>query len=227
MIETDGLKDREAREHGGVHLEPGVHAFVLTYSAAADPHNRWLDVTFPREFVRSLTVGDMESSRLMAGALLALGKPEEAKSLLTKLHRDGWPLSEEEQEHVEQARMRIRRLAGTKSTIDHGYALGLIDTSLATHPMLRLDPEFMVSAVAIYASMGDPRAAILAEQMLEAEMNDGQRRLLIMTQVKIKLNEGDLPGAGKVYQKLKKLAPQCEEVIEARELIKAAVIRGK
>jgi tetratricopeptide (TPR) repeat protein len=162
----------------------------------------------------------------MAGALLAQGKPEEAKALLIKLHRGGWPLSDEDQGYVEQARMRIRRLAGTKSTTDHGYALELIDSSLATHPMLRLDPEFMVSAVAVYASMGDPRAAILAEQMLEAEMNDGQRRLLIMTQVKIKLNEGDLPGAGKVYQKLKKLAPQSEEVIQARELIKAAVIKG-
>ncbi len=47
-----------------------------------------------------------------------------------------------------------------------------------------------------------------------------------MTQVKVKLNEGDLPGAGNIYQKLKKLAPQSEEVIEARELIKAAVIKG-
>ena len=64
-------------------------------------------------------------------------------------------------------------------------------------------------------------------KMLEADMNDGQRRLLIMTQVKVKLNEGDLPAAGKVYQKLKKLAPQSEEVIEARELIKAAVIKRK
>ena len=70
-------------------------------------------------------------------------------------------------------------------------------------------------------------ACILAEQMLGAEMNDGQRRLLIMTQVKIKLNAGDLPAAGKVYQKLKKLAPQSEETIEARELIKAAVISRK
>lgn len=56
-------------------------------------------------------------------------------------------------------------------------------------------------------------------------MNDGQRRLLIMTQVK--LNEGDLPAAGKVYQKLKKLAPQSDEVIAARELIKAAVIKKR
>ena len=123
--------------------------------------------------------------------------------------------------------MRIRRLAGTESPTDHGHALELIDASLATHPMLCLDPEFMVSAVAVYASMGDPRAAILAEQMLEADMNDGQRRLLIMTQVKIKLNEGDLPGAGKVYRKLKELAPQSEETIEARELIKAAVIKKR
>lgn len=58
-------------------------------------------------------------------------------------------------------------------------------------------------------------------------MNDGQRRALILTQVKVKLNEVDLPGAGKIYQKLKKLAPQSEEVIEARELIKAAVIKRK
>ena len=57
--------------------------------------------------------------------------------------------------------------------------------------------------------------------------HDGQRRILIMTQVKIKLNEGDLPGAGKVYRKLKALAPQSEEVVEARELIKAAVIKRK
>jgi len=106
-------------------------------------------------------------------------------------------------------------------------SLGLIDTSLATYPMLRLDPEFMVSVIAVYASMGDPRAAILAEQMLEADMNEGQRRLLIMTQVKIKLNADDLPGAGKVFRKLKKLAPQSEETIQARELIKAAVIKKR
>jgi hypothetical protein len=85
--------------------------------------------------------------------------------------------------------------------------------------MLCLDPEFMVSAIAVYANVGDLRASILAQQMLEAEMNDGQRRLLIMTQVKIKLNAGDLPGAGQVYRKLKALAPQSEETIAARELI--------
>jgi hypothetical protein len=118
-------------------------------------------------------------------------------------------------------------MAGTSSDIDHGHAITLIESSLVTWPMLRLDPEFMVSVIAVYANLGDPRAAILAEQMLEAEMNDGQRRLLIMTQVKVKLNEGDLPGAGKVYRKLKELAPQSEEVIEARELIKAAVIKKR
>jgi len=227
VIETDGLKDRETRERGVVYLEPGVHPLVLTYSSEGDPHHRWLNVVFPNEFVRSLTMADMDSSRLMAGALLAQGKPEEAKALLVRLHRGGWPLSEEEQEDVEQARMRIRRMARTTSPNDRSHALGLIDSSLATHPMLRLDPEFMVSVIAVYANLGDARAALLAEQMLEADMNDGQRRLLIMTQVKIKLNAGDLPGAGQVYQKLKKLAPQSEETIEARELIKAAVIKGR
>ncbi len=230
VIDDDGQREKNAAAEvtrGTVHLEPGVHAFVLTYSGGGNPRHSSLDITFPRAFVRSLVVGDMDSSRMMAGALLAQGKPEEAKALLTKLHRGGWPLSDEEQRHVEQARMRIRRLAGTKSITDHAYALGLIETSLASYPMLRLDPEFMVSVIAVYASIGDPRAAILAEQMLEAEMNDGQRRLLIMSQVKIKLNAGDLPGAGEVYRKLKALAPQSEETIAARELIKAAVIKGK
>jgi hypothetical protein len=227
VIDTDWLKDRETRERGVVHLEPGVHPLVLTYSSEGDPHHRWLDVTIPREFVRSLTMADIDSSRLMAGALLAKGQPEEAKALLVRLHRGGWPLSEEEQGYVEQARMRIRRLARSRHIIDHGHALKLIDSSLATHPMLRPDPEFMVSVIAVYANIGDPRAAILAEQMLEAEMNEGQRRILLMTQVKIKLNEGDLPGAGQVYRRLKKLAPQSEEVIEARELIKAAVIKKR
>jgi hypothetical protein len=100
-----------------------------------------------------------------------------------------------------------------------------LESSLATYPMLRLDPEFMVSAIAVYASMRDPRAAILADQMLEAEMNDGQRRILIMTQVKIKLNAGDLPAAGAVYKRLKALARHSDEAIEAREMISAAVIR--
>jgi hypothetical protein len=219
-----------------VHLEPGVHPVTLTFLNARqqrDPQRRQnetargLHVGFPKEFVRSLTAGDIAGIRLKAGALLAEGKREEAKALLIKLHRGRWPLSEREQEYVEQSRMRIRRMARTTSLNDRSHALALIQSSLVTWPMLRLDPEFMVSVIAVYASLGDPRAAILAEQMLEADMNDGQRRLLIMTQVKIKLNEGDLPAAGKVYQKLKKLAPQSEEVIEARELIKAAVIRGK
>ena len=226
VIDSDGDHRHAEERRGSIHLDPGVYPFTIIYS-----HDTSGDQTFrftvPTAFVRSLTMADIDRSRLMAGALLALGKPEEAKALLTKLHRGGWPLSEEEQEHVEQARMRIRRLSKTMSSNDHAYALKLIDSSLATYPMLRMDPEFMVSAIAVYASMGDPRVAILAEQMLEAEMNDGQRRILIMTQVKIKLNEGDLPGAGQVYRKLKELAPQSEETIQARELIKAAVIKKR
>ncbi|MFT6575609.1 MAG: hypothetical protein ACJA16_003813, partial [Akkermansiaceae bacterium] len=232
--EGQGKAAKEVK-HGTVHLEPGVHPVTLTYLNARqrrDPQRldetaRGLHVGFPKEFVRSLTAGDIASIRLQAGSLLAEGKREEAKALLIKLHRGGWPLSDVEQEHVEQARMRIRRMARTKSLNDRSHALGLIESSLVTYPMLRLDPEFMVSVIAVYAALGDPRAAILADQMLEAEMNDGQRRVLIMTQVKVKLNEGDLPAAGQVYQKLKKLAPQSEEAIAARELIKAAVIKKR
>jgi WD40 repeat protein len=231
--EGQGKAAKEVK-HGTVHLEPGVHPVTLTYLNARqrrDPQRldetaRGLHVGFPKEFVRSLTAGDIASIRLQAGALLAEGKREEAKALLIKLHRGGWPLSDVEQEHVEQARMRIRRMAKGSSN-DRSHALALIESSLVTWPMLRLDPEFMVSVIAVYANLGDPRAAILAEQMLEADMNDGQRRVLIMTQVKVKLNEGDLPAAGQVYQKLKKLAPQSEEAIAARELIKAAVIKKR
>ena len=227
VIENEGQENaREAAEvkHGKVHLGPGVHPVTLSYLNARGTS---LNVVFPREFVRSLTRGEIDKSQLMAGILLTQGKREEAKALLTKLHRGAWPLSDEEQESVEQARMRIRRLSRTMDANDHSHGVKLIKSSLATHPMLRLDPEFMVSAIAVYATLGDARAAILAEQMLEADMNDGQRRLLIMTQVKIKLNEGDLPAAGKVYQKLKELAPQSDETIEARELIKAAVIKKR
>ena len=86
----------------------------------------------------------------------------------------------------------------------------------------------MVSVIEAYANMGDrDRAFLLAEQMLKEEMHDGQRRILILTQVKAKINAGDLPAAGQIYRRLKKLAPQSDEVIQARELIKAAVIRGK
>ena len=110
--------------------------------------------------------------------------------------------------------MRIRRMARSSSTTSQSHALGLIESSLVAYPMLRLDPEFMVSAIAVYAALGDPRAAILAEQMLEAEMHDGQRRILIMTQVKIKLNEGDFPAAGKVYQRLKALPRKVEKLLK-------------
>ncbi len=210
-------------KHGTVHLEPGVHPVTLTY---LNTRNQGLNVTFPRAFVRSLTIMDLRWTRLMAGALLAQGKPGEAKSLLlTTLQRGGWPLSERQQYDVEQTRMRIRRLATSAERYDHSYALDLIESSLNKYAMLCLDPEFMVSAIDVYATLRDPRAAILAEQMLAAEMNEGQRRLLILTQVKVKLNEGDLPAAGKVYKKLKKLAPQSDELIEARELIRAAVIK--
>jgi hypothetical protein len=220
VIDSEAQENPQAAaevKHGTVHLQPGVHPVTLTY---LNDRNQGLNVTFPRAFVRSLTTLDLRWTRLMAGALLAQGKPGESKSLLlTTLQRGGWPLSDAEQMHVEQTRMRIRRLATTASLNDHSHALSMIESALNKHPMLYLDPEFMVSAIDVYATLRDPRAAILAEQMLGAEMNDGQRRLLIMTQVKIKLNAGDLPGAGKVYQKLKKLAPQSDEAIEAREMI--------
>ena len=50
---------------------------------------------------------------------------------------------------------------------------------------------------------------------------------MTLPQVKAKINDGDLPAAGKVYQKLKKLAPHSDETIQARELIKAAVIKKR
>jgi uncharacterized protein HemY len=167
------------------------------------------------------------ATRIQADALLAMGKRDEAVKILRELNPFDWPLPPEEQAYMEQARMRIRRFARVDAH-QGAYALPIIDSWLFTHPMLRLDPGFMVSVIEAYANMGDRnRAFLLAEQMLKENMNDGQRRILILTQVKVKLNEGDLNAAGKVYRKLKKLAPQSEETIQARELIKAAVIKKR
>ena len=170
--------------------------------------------------------GEVEATRIEADALLAAGKREEAVKILTELNPFAWPLPPDEQEYVEQARMRIRRFSRAGPS-QGAYALPIIDSRLFSRPMLRPDPDFMVSVIAACAAnMGDrDRAFLLAEQMLKEEMNDGQRRVLILTQVKTKLNDGDLPAAGKIYRKLKKLAPQSRETTAARELIKAAVIK--
>ena len=121
LITTGRNLGKAAKEvkHGTVHLEPGVHPVTLTYLNARqqrDPQRqdataRGLHVGFPKEFVRSLTAGDIASIRLQAGALLAEGKREEAKALLIKLHRGGWPLSDKEQE---------QRGAGTDADSAHG-----------------------------------------------------------------------------------------------------------
>ena len=66
-------------------------------------------------------------------------------------------------------------------------------------------------------------------RVIRTEKAEGQEQEFVFSsgdhKVKIKLNEGDLPAAGKVYRKLKKLAPQSDELIDARELIRAAVIK--
>ncbi len=111
--------------------------------------------------------------------------------------------------------------AGLKS---HDRAL-YIKVGWIRDPYITLGPDDYYYLTGTQPREGNPREANNPYNIGLGD--DGQRRLLIMTQVKIKLNEGDLPAAGKVYQKLKKLAPQSEEVIEARELTKAAVIRGK
>jgi len=207
-----------------VFLTAGPHPVGVTYRQQGKGSTPRLTLTLPYTVV---TGSEVVATRIKADALLALGRRAEAVKILTELNPFAWPLPPEEQEYVEQARMRIRRFSRA-SRHQGQYALPIIDSWLFSHPMLRLDPGFMVSVIEAYANMGDrDRAFLLAEQMLKEEMNDGQRRILILTQVKAKLNDGDLPAAGKVYQKLKKLAPQSEETIEARELMRAAVIERK
>ena len=207
-----------------VFLTAGVHSIGVTYRQEEKGDRPKLILTLPSTKVPG---SEVVATRIKADALLAMGKREEAAKILKELNPFAWPLPPEEQEYVEQARMRIRRFSRGAAR-QGAHALPIIDSWLFTHPMLRLDPGFMVSVIEAYANMGDRnRAYLLAEQMLEEEMNDGQRRILILTQVKTRINEGDLPAAGKVYRKLKKLAPQSEETIAARELIKAAVIKKK
>jgi hypothetical protein len=205
-----------------IFLTAGVHSISVTYRQEGKGDRPKFILTLPSTKVPG---SEVVATRIKADALLAMGKREQAANILRELNPFAWPLPPKEQEYVEQARMRIRRFARADSR-EGAHALPVIDSWLFTHPMLRLDPGFMVSVIEAYANMGDrERAFLLAEQMLKVEMHDGQRRTLILTQVKSKINEGDLPAAGQIYQKLKKLAPQSEEVIEARELIKAAVIK--
>jgi WD40 repeat protein len=216
--------EKKLRNGADIFLTAGAHPITLTYhqpGKSSQPHLRF---TWPST---ELPGGEVVAARIRADALLASGKRNEAVKILTRLKPFSWPLPPQEQEYVEQARMRIRRFSRGDAR-QGAHALPVIDSWLFTHPMLRLDPGFMVSVIEAYANMGDrERAFLLAEQMLKEEMHDGQRRTLILTQVKAKINEGDLPAAGKIYQKLKKLSPQSTEVIEARELIKAAVIKKR
>jgi hypothetical protein len=207
-----------------VFLTAGVHSISVTYRQEGKGDRPKFILTLPSTKVPG---SEVVATRIKADALLAMGKREEAVKILTELNPFAWPLPPEEQEYVEQARMRIRRLARSDRR-EGRHALPIIDSWLFSHPLLRLDPAFMVSVIEAYANMGDRnRAFLLAEQMLDEDMNDGQRRILILTQVKTRINSGDLPAAGKVYQKLKALAPQSDETIQARELIKAAVIKKR
>ena len=219
VVSIDG---KAVKNPAKIFLTAGAHPVSVTYRQQRKGHKPTLTLALPYTVVAGSKV---IATRIKADALLAVGKRAEAVKILTELNPFAWPLPPREQEYVEQARMRIRRLS-RRGSRQGRHALPIIDSWLFSHPMLRLDPEFMVSVIEAYANMGDrERAFLLAEQMLKEEMNDGQRRILILTQVKVKLNEGDLPGAAKVFRKLKKLAPQSEEVIEARELIRAAVIK--
>ena len=177
-----------------IFLTAGTHPLSVTYRQQGEGRQPILNLTLPYTEVPG---SEVVATRIKADALLAVGKRAEAVKILTELNPFSWPLPPQEQEYVEQARMRIRRFSRADSR-QGAYALPIIDSWLFTHPMLRLDPGFMVSVIEAYANMGDrDRAYLLAEQMLKEEMHDGQRRILILTQVKTKINAGDLPAAGK------------------------------
>ena len=221
VVSIDG---KAVKNPAKIFLTAGAHPVSVTYRQQRKGHKPTLTLALPYTVVAGSKV---IATRIKADALLAVGKRAEAVKILTELNPFAWPLPPQEQEYVEQARMRIRRLS-RRGSRQGRHALPIIDSWLFSHPMLRLDPEFMVSVIEAYANMGDrERAFLLAEQMLNEQMNDGQRRILILTQIKAKLNDGDLPAAAKVYKKLKRLAPQSEEAIAARELIKAAVIKKR
>ena len=224
VIDNDGDHHHTEEKQGTVHLDPGVHRFVIVYSHDTSGEQSF-SFTFPKAFVRTLRKSDLAQRRIEADALLAMGKTDEAKAVLMKLARDSWPMNETAQIQLEAALRTVRRLANAEHT-DTDEVMRTIDRWSDMYPMLRTITGFMIVRLELLGAMGDhARAYALAGQMRRMDMADSARRQLMLVQVKSRIKAGQMDAAREIYRELKETAPYSEETIEAREAIRETVLR--
>jgi hypothetical protein len=208
---------RQPPKRGTVRLEPGVHRLELVYFHT--DQNRFLNVTFPVQFVRDLAVIEVEERTALGKALWLCGKKAEAKRLLMDLERDGWPMDESQ----------YSQLSGTLRSVRHGanYEFEEFGRWESRHPMLVITPEYLTAKAAAFGRAGDYlRGLTLCGQLSESGLSAPQEQELLLGRVKLSIGAGQMDGARETYQKLKAIAPASPVTAEAREAITNAV-RGK
>jgi WD40 repeat protein len=229
VIDNGEVQDREtaARQppkRGAVRLEPGVHRLELVYFHV--DQNRFLNLTFPVQFVRDLAMIEVEERTALGKALWLCGKKAEAKRLLMNLERDGWPMDESEHS----------QLSGTLRSVRYGANYGREDSDAAfevltdwerRHPMLVITPDYLTAKAAAFGRAGDYLCGLtLCGQLSESGLNGQQEQEVLLRRVKLSIQAGQMDGARETYQKLKAIAPASPATTEAREAITNAV-RGK
>ena len=174
------------------------------------------------------TVNSAEEAakRIMAEALVAMGKTEQAMEMLMNLKPDAWPIDDTTQVQLASDLRKIPRMAQGNDA-DLSASFQLLDAWLSRHPMLRTEPGFMLVKMEALAAVGDDaRALTLAGQLGRMALNQTQREQWILVQVKVALKAGKMDAARDGYTQLKKIAPYSAATVEAREAITKAV-RGK
>jgi len=156
--------------------------------------------------------------------LLLKSEEEKAREILRQMNPDAPAIDERTYLELSSDLRRIHRWAEKGGLGDTVAALSTIDGWLSRHPMLRVDPEFMVATIEAYSGLGDhERAFTLARQMRQMEMNDAHRRQLMLVQIRARLKAGDMDAARDIYKELRELAPYSAATIGAREAITDAV----
>jgi WD40 repeat protein len=220
VIDNSEVPDRTTADRtfppkrGAVHLEPGAHRLEMVYFHT--DQNRFLNVTFPVQFVRDLVVIEVEERTALAKTLWFRGEKAEAKRLLMNLERDGWPL--DDKEHT--------RLSGTLQSVRYGanYEFEVFGQWESQHPMLVITPEFLTAKAAAFGRTGDYlRGLTLCGQLSGSGLSAPQEQEVLLRRVKLCIQVGQMDGARETYQKLKAIAPYSEATVKAREAITNAV----
>jgi len=220
VIDNDGSHSMNDKPKGEIQLSKGVHSLTLTYFQKDG--DKGLEIVVPNS---SMSAEEIAIQRTKVDALLGLGKNEEAKKILLTMKPDAWPMPEKARLNL-TSDLRRTDAPGALTDTDTAETMATVDSWLHKHPMLRMDPEFMSAKIEAYVEMGDyARAFTLAGQMRQVDMNETQRRQLMLVQVRSRIKAGQMDKARDIYKELKKIAPYSTATVEAREAIKDAILR--